>query len=270
MRKFFACMALFMVVTLLSACGDDDSDSSSSSELINKKLGKLVKAVGPYRFYYDNEGRLDYFTKNSQLVEFSYNPDQIDGISASYTSQGFLKSLSSNTGNMTLSANYSYDGAGHLTKLSASYKSGNESYKSEVKLTWKNNLLTNIIWVDEDLDKGGIEKDTYSMVFKYDEESKDDYYNEYAQFAPSLFHFAGIGDGEVEKAMAYIGKLGVGTQYLPSGMDEEWTEEDNGNVSKGTSSRNYSYIFNTDGTLSCVIDGNTRYNYVYESIDTNN
>lgn len=233
--------------------------------------GFRVTAVGNYKYSYDNNGRMKRIGIGNDALEFTYSPDKIimkgsraendQTADVSYTAQGYLKSMNISTGTEKLSASYSYDGSGHLTGISVSYKSPQENYRTKTTLTWRDDLLRQIVFKDEDSNGS----DTYQTAFEYDAEKTIE--NPYLQFAPSLVYFESIGDGELDEGLAYAGKLGKGPRLLPSSCKEDWEEQDGDQTYSGSDSEEFRYGFNIDGALSYVMVGSKRYNYQYEFIE---
>ena len=267
---FCAALILGVLSTSVVACGDDD-DENNESGLVDKELGLRVTAVGNYKYSYDNNGRMKRIGIGNDALEFIYSPDKIimkgsraendQTADVSYTAQGYLKSMNISTGTEKLSASYSYDGSGHLTGISVSYKSPQENYRTKTTLTWRDDLLRQIVFKDEDSNGS----DTYLTAFEYDAEKTIE--NPYLQFAPSLVYFESIGDGELDEGLAYAGKLGKGPRLLPSSCKEEWEEQDGDQTYSGSDSEEFRYGFNIDDALSYVMVGSKRYNYQYEFIE---
>lgn len=254
------------------ACGgDDDEGGSGSSEIgiLDKKLGlRLTSVRAAYngrtydniRYYYTDKNKLDYLDWDGYKLDFSYNPNVIYDknddeeditIDVVYSSEGYIKKMNLKAaGGAIGTASYTYDSKGHLTKVSSSVKAYAENYNENITLTWKNDLLTRIVWIDT-IDE---ETDTYTTNFNYDGDTSVE--NKYFQFAPGLMQFAGLGDGEYEEAFAYVGLLGKGPKQLPSSM----TEDDR--------TYNFRYTLNDNGSLYSAYDGSYKtYYYSYDYLN---
>ena len=270
-KNFIWSLSAIMMAAMLSgglvACSsDDDDDASDTSGVLDNELGLRVMSVGNYKYTYMDDGRLDYVMDRRFKYEFSYSPNRIDSMDVSYTSKGYLKSVSQNTKSNQASANYTYDGDGHLTKITSSVKGEDDNYRCDVTLTWKNDLLRKIVWIDEYYDDGDTYTDRYTSVFEYDVEKNVE--NLFLQFAPSLMQFSGLGDGEIEEALAYVGMLGKGPKYLPSSCETEVEEDEgDGKVDRRTRTKTFQYGFNIDGALSYVTINSERINYKYDFLD---
>ncbi len=283
MKKIIcAGLALLMcggLVFSVTACSGDDDDDNGNSGVVNNDLGLRVIAVGDYKYSYYDDGKLEAIYFYNEPIKFTYKPDKItfseeedeyrdepNSVDVSYTSQGYLKSLSLSDEEYKLSAVYTYDGDGHLTKISSSYSAPNEKYRNEATLTWRNDLLRMIVWGCEDYDEDETDSESHRITFDYDGDNPIE--NPYLQFAASLIEFVGIGDGDLEEGLAHIGKLGKGPKYLPSACQREWEETEGSRVRNGSSKSEFKYGFNIDNALSYVMIGNERINYRYEFVDS--
>ena len=273
--------------TLLSAgfvaCGDDDDDVAPGQGTPSSGTGQLssglrVTRVGDYTFEYDSEGRLTRVSEgNYYSYKFSYNPNKIteeyygddeESYSVGYNSNGYMSSLSyeyvdgdeSESGR----ASFSYDGEGHLIKITTTAKESGYDYdgpyssfdEGTLNLIWKDGRLTNVVdkysWKDSDGDSGN-ETDTWTYDF-----GNNVLENKYLQFPPSILRSI-IEDYDF---LGYVGILGNGPKYLPSSA--KYVEVENGDVVE-EHSYSYSYGFNNDGSLSYCISDGSRYGYSYES-----
>ena len=278
-RFFYAGLALLMwggLAFSFTACSDDDDDENSSG-VINSEVGLRLVSVDRYKYTYYDDGRLETIYYRDEPFRFTYKPDRIwigeeneerdpeDGpayADASYTSQGYLKSLSYSDEHYKISAIFTYDSDGHLTKISVSYAGPEESYRSAATLTWRTDLLRMIAWQTEEYDDEESYGESYKIVYDYDGEELIE--NPHLQFAASLIDFMCIGDGELERGLAHVGKLGKGPKYLPTGCQREWEEVEDGKVHTGTSAREFKYGFNIDNALSYVMINNERITYRYD------
>lgn len=282
MKRFmYAGLALLVwggLAFSVTACSDDE-DEENNSGVIDSEVGLRLVSVGQYKYSYYDDGKLENINYRNEPIKFTYKPDRIwfrdeeekekknpedepAYVDASYTSQGYLKSLSYSDDRHKLSAIYTYDGDGYLTKISASYTGPSDNYRNVVTLTWRTDLLRMITWQCEDYDDEEMFSESYKIVYDYDGEELIE--NPHRQFAASLIDFMGVGDGELEEGLAHVGKLGKGPKYLPTGCQREWEETEDGKVYTGSSSRTFKYGFNIDNALSYVMINNERISYRYD------
>lgn len=305
-KSFIIFGGILLGLTSLNGCSstDDDEGVASTSAGVIEGVAKVrvtqaETQFGNYHFYYDDNGQIDHILNgNYKGYRFTYNPNKViwyenesgeedDEVSISYNSRGYVQKLeasserkdglSSWAGSGTSS--YSYDGAGHLTKISSSWNE-NETEDGETILyttnttttfTWQNDMLLSIA-LEEIEKKNGEATWTHTSTITYDYQSDniEDYYNQYLQYAPSISkRLEGMGDGELEEALAYIGLMGKGPQYLPISSKEEWVEIGNGRTRTGSPSTTFSYGFNKDGTLSYTMVNGRRYTISYSPLQDN-
>lgn len=303
MKKIFKYYLIPLSICLMGAvsfvsCSSDDDDGGGSASngagVIEGKANVRVTKVGNYSFYYDAKGRVDQINYgNKEGFHFKYNPNKVvcfdeDGdqeeVSMSYNSNGYVSKIEASSsakyGNYSWSssgsASYSYDGKGHLTKISSQWKESGtgdgEKYsatgKVNISFTWNNDLLMSIVEEESDTEDGETETSKSVMTYTYATDNPENYFNEYLQYTPSFSkEVEGVGDGEVEEALAYIGLLGKGPQYLPVSSKNEWEEFYDGRKHEGSSSDTFKYGFNGNGTLSYATINGTRYNYSYTALD---
>ena len=294
---FSLCICLFGGMALVSCSSDDDEGAASTDVgVIAGKANVRVTQVGNYRFYYDDKGRIDKIKDgNYEEYHFKYNPNKViwydsdegysdDEVSISYNSNGFVSKVEASSSGKdgsdswqgSGSASYSYDGQGHLTRISSSWKeTGTEDgerysdvWTVSTVLTWKNDMLVKIVEDEKDIEDGETETDNSIVTFTYATDNLDNYLNEYYQCDPSFAkELEGIGDGELEEALAYVGLMGKGSKYLPMSSKKEWEEYYDGKTHEGSSSYTHKYGFNSNGTISYATVNNTRYNYSYSDMD---
>lgn len=285
-------------MSFINCSSDDDDEGSASSNagVITGKANVRVTQVGTYRFYYDDKGRIDHILDgNYEGYRFTYNPNKViwydvssgkdeDEVSISYNSKGFVSKLDASTSgedgtyawNTTGSASYSYDGQGHLVKITSSWKEtgteDGERYTEEgngtTVFTWQNDLLVSVYQEETEKEDGEMETSKSTITYTYATDNLDDYLNEYFQYAPSISNrLEGMGDGELEEALAYVGLMGKGPKYLPMSSQEEWEEYYDGRTRTGSPSYTYRYGFNNNGTLSYATVNGYRYSYSYSNLD---
>ncbi|MBP5508785.1 MAG: hypothetical protein J6Y23_13250 [Prevotella sp.] len=281
---FAVLSALTMTTTSCSSDDDDNGFGSSSAGLLDDEL--RLRSVGNISFYYDEDGRLDYIHTSRGNYNFSYNPGKIttddsDDIPSevSYTSKGYLSSLNEkhvdegSWGSETEigKSSFSYDGSGHLTKVSSTYKitvvekGEKESYteNSTITLTWKSDMLQKVVWDEKD-DDGY--RYTETWTYGYEKDYKENYFNKYCQYAPSVANWL---EDEWVEGIAYVGLFGKGPLYLPSDCDyEDVVIDDEGK--KETDYRSWSsvYSFNSNGSLSYVNYNGRKYSYSYSQVES--
>lgn len=270
------------------ACSDDDEggsgSASSTAGVLDKKTGLRVRGYDGYSFYYDEKGRIDYIRDSYGQWSFSYNPNTIsfldnyggETLKVSYNGSGYLASTSeswSEQGDSYKStgssqASLSYDGSGHLTKISLSEKekkveggeTWEETWTTTYTLTWRNNLLQQVVYKEKGVEDGDTWEETETIVYAYDNE---DYENVYRQWAPFL-----DWEGDIEELLAYAGLLGIGPNKLPSSAEYEEVEIENGKRYTDNGSNTYRYGFNSDGSISYAMVNGSRYNFSYDYAET--
>lgn len=286
----------------LSSCSDDDDDNGGSGSksvgVLDESTGLRVTSAGGYSYVYQEDGRLLYILSGSSCrYEFSYSPNKIvhvddgdyeeaENYTVSYNGSGYVSSASSNgrwednDGDWeeeSSDVSFSYDGSGHLTRVSGTYKETEYSYKEGKTdsengtetyiLTWSNNLLQKVVCTDEGRDEDGPFKyvETYTLSYNNDAMANNaNKYLQYACFADPIF------PGFMER-LCYVGLLGNGPAFLPSGLEYEKKEEyynENGEKKnyEYSGSYTYRYGFNSDGAISYDYEGsyrNATYSYDY-------
>ena len=295
-RNYWSLLAIMMVAVLcvgFVSCGDDDDEGGNGGNGGNgggkpqSEVSALhVTSACGYNYTYDDAGRLESIDDS---YDFSYNPNKITGEDGDYTvgynNKGFLSSLKGSEsyddyyerGEYTESATLSYDGSGHLIKIEGSYKDSwydkedrkNYSYtgKATYTLTWSNNLLQKVSYIDEGKDSDGPFKDTDTYTLTYDNTAMSDYANKWLQYGFFAGDIFGISD-VVITPLFYVGLLGNGPAYLPSSMtDEEYDEsyEDGDKYTYDyTYNYNYRYTFNGDGSIKSINWSNDWSQYTYQ------
>lgn len=218
--------------------GDDVSnDGNSNAGTVTDNNGskyRLTKA-GNTTYSYDSEGKLSSVYANGETYNVSYNPfklthetsqekDVIDNIrlNANGYITGARDVYDYKSGNSSeheeSNASFSYDGNGHLTRMTAS-SSGYEIYNGEkesfngtrtITLTWNDGKLIKV--TDEVAGDGADDDDNYTYEFTYSNATS----NPLCQYTPNLL------DVEVSiiQRLACIGYFGKGPSQLPSGCRE--------------------------------------------------
>ncbi len=291
---FISVCICFLSGMAFTSCSSDDDEGSASSDagVMGDNAKVRVTQVGNYRFYYDEKGRIDHILDGSyEEYQFTYDPNKVisrdseydegeDELSISYNSKGFVQKLDYSTsfteGKYTYdiegSSSYSYDGQGHLKQISSTIKekrTGNgkasiEDGKYSTSFTWENDMLVSIYCYETESEDGETETSESTCTLTYATDNLENYLNKYYQYTPPISdQLEGVGDGELEEALAYLGVMGKGPKYLPISFKEKWEEYYDGETDSGSSTKTLKYGFNSNGTISYVTVNNSRYNYSY-------
>lgn len=255
---------------VFAACSSDDEDygeASNEAGIVKTKSGtKRVYRVGDFRFYYNEDGTLNYYDyyNGHEKRQFSYHPDKMvieDDVfyDMTYTSAGYVAKVDRtekfSSGSESGTAVFSYDGSSHLTQIAYSStetytedgKEYTEKAKQTVDLTWNKDILTKVV-VDERWEEDGeVEKERHTYVFNYDD-AEDNAYCQYTYNILSLL------DTDFDE-LGFVGLFGKGPKQLPTSVDVTEDKDD-------THTYTFSYRFNDDGTLYY---GNGYY-YYYDEI----
>lgn len=290
---FLATILLSSVTISLTACNDDDDEdggggsgiASKTVGIIDSKTGQRITKFGNYKVYYDADGRLDYIADSNGKWTFSYNPNKItfvessngqdkgETVNVSYNGNGYISALSSSYTfeeygmkfSETSKATLSYDGSGHLTKITSSSKmtgsyngeSYSDTYSSNYTLTWKSGQLTKVVGIESGNEDGESYSDTDTWTFSY----SDSYPNTFQQWAPSI---AQSFSGDMVEVLCYVGLLGVGPSQLPGSAEDVYVEDDD----TDTDSYTFNYGFNDNGSLSYSTINGIKYTFSYDYADT--
>lgn len=257
---------------------DDDSPSDTGSETAGQLTTSdgetlWITAVGSYVFEYD-EGKLvminDYTLSENPLTAtyYSYYDDWMVTCYLTVNSSGYVSRLEiDEDDDYTLTVKYSYNSAGHLTKIEGSdfWVDEDESYSSSgdltMELTWEGDYLQKSVYSytysgeDEDGSYAGSEADT--ITYEYGD---DTYPNVTWQYTPATAYAVDFGYYDLTDGLAFVGYFGKGPSYHPDSCDyeyvEKWDEEEDG---YGVS-LSFMYSINSDGTVySYTEDGSTVY-----------
>ena len=273
-----------MVSMAFVSCGDDDDSGSYdvSTVVIETEDGDqlLVIGVGNLRYDYDSDGVLNYFYDGYEYdvtnngTTFTHTYDMFDGaatIQLTLNGNGYITKsvMEDNVGDEDFSETYketcnmSYDGSGHLTKVSASYsyayiddeEKENYSGSGSWTLTWSDGLLTKFVISESESDY----KCTETYEYDY---GNDTYPNTYCQYAPAVW----CESDAVLAELSYIGMIGVGPTYLPSTVEYTETEEEDGDIYSDEGSNSYKFYFDSDGTIYYQTDakGSSKYYFYYD------
>ena len=303
-RNYWSLLAIMMVAVLcvgFVSCGDDDDEGGNGGNGGNgggkpqSEVSALhVTSACGYNYTYDDAGRLESIYDSYDSYDFSYNPNKItdeygDVCTVGYNNKGFLSSLNysesyddyDERGECTASATLSYDGSGHLIKIEGSWKDSgydkedqknySETFKLTYTFTWSNNnLLQKVSYIDEGKNSDSSFKNTDTYTLTYDNTAMSDYANKWLQygcFAELIFN-DDIFD-EVITPLCYVGLLGNGPAYLPSGMTEErynerYEDGDKYSDDHTYNNYNYRYTFNGDGSIKSINYSSDWYQYTYQ------
>ncbi len=257
-------LCLTMIPTLTS-CKDDEPGNGGNAVIMD---GTRLTSVGDIKISYDSEGRVYRFGDDTGYVEIDYKNGLIipsgyneDGVlfKVKFNGKGYISSLTQNWRYDDFdewsegigTASFSYDGDGHLVKVttttsedySENGESGKYSEKSTIELTWRNGNLIHV--AQNGTESDGYEwSEDYALGYNMQE-------NKFRQMTWSQFSCI----FEKFSYMACVGMFGVGSELLPSRIEET----DDG-YSDTTDLR---FTLNSNGTIASEkIDGYTyRYGY---------
>ena len=271
LQKLFFLLVMGFSMCALQACSDDDDDdngggsgsgtpATSVGEVVPGS-GKKLLSAGEYKFFYTPDGKIktvkvdDYmrydftYSPNQIICDYAYNEEYEDKeiYTVSYNKNGYISKMHfTETGsdeygswNDSYTSTLSYDGEGHLVKVTSTFLEQGveegESYKESgtgtVILTWENGLLTKY----ESTEKWGDGSEKEIITFEY-EDGK--YWNKYKQYASFMYGF-----------YFYLGLYGNGPDYLPVSATETYIEEYEGEEYSDSETESFTYEFNEDGTL---------------------
>lgn len=239
--KLFASAAVLIGGLSFASCSSDDGDAVSSEG--NPSAGTVTDSNGAkYRltkaggisYSYDSYGKLSSIYVNGETYNASYNPfkltsgessnekDVIDNIRLN--ANGYITGLrevydytsSSVSDHEEGTASLSYDGNGHLTRITVSsssyeiYNGEKESYSgtATLTLTWNDGKLTKVTE-----ESTGDDEDSSTYEFTYSNATS----NPLCQYTPNILDF----DLEILQALSCIGYLGKGPSVLPSSCKHE-------------------------------------------------
>jgi len=290
MKKFFYLSVVLLGGLVVGSCsGDDDDDNgggkgSSSAGVIDSRQGILLKSVDNFRFFYTDNGRLDYFTEDnrdryemgSNTINFVNEDGEEEEIELKYNGSGFLTTIKDSysfteerlTVNFSGKATLSYDGSGHLTKISLSStekgvedgKSYTETSTNNISFSWRSNLLTSVESLWKEVEDENVYTGSEWYHYEYNDAALENNVNKYCQYAPSIVRWG----EDLWRALAYVGMLGVGPNCLPSGCEYGYEDYEDGKLDEEyKNTESYRYQFNSDGTLSVCYRGSRSYNFSY-------
>ena len=309
--KCLCLVAALATACSLASCSDDDDDGGSdegnpNAGLIETTAGTtlLLTSVGNIDFDYE-DGKLVQIETSYFTITVSYYPFTITVTYDGDNGTMVFSNISVNGNGYITSANFSeeysyegkydsysetgsgsvkcsYDGNGHLTKMTCSASgSGKDveddetySYSSSLSasatLSWSGDLLQNVScsynasgkedgdsWEEEDAEE-------------YDYENSTSYPNTTYQYTPNTT--GGwcdlVIDYDIFYALAYLGYFGKGPSYHPVSVEIEgyWKEFEDGEETDDDEvdySLSYSYSLNSDGSVYYSSVGSSKTYFTY-------
>ena len=261
---------------------DDDSPSDTGSETAGQLTTSdgetlWITAVGSYVFEYD-EGKLvmigDYILTDNPLTATYYDEDYTETCYLTVNSSGYVSQLKiDENDDLTYTLKYSYNSAGHLTKIEGgdSWVDEDESYSSSgdltMELTWEGDYLQKSVmsytYSGEDEDGSYEGSITSTIIYEYGD---DTYPNVTWQYTPATAYAVEFGyyDYDLMDGLAFVGYFGKGPSYHPDSCDyeeevEKWEEDGEWDEEVYSDSLGLScmYSINSDGTVYSYEDDNT-------------
>ena len=259
-----AIFSLIFATNLLTACDDDDDDSGSS--VYNNEATVMTTADGDkllvtycdqFTYTYDDEGNLTCVSNGFYgSLKVDSDPFTLEGsltsISLTVNGNGFITkcvfAYEYEDEECDETSNFSYDGSGHLTKLSYSGTEYGDAISGNITLTWSNGKLTKMVQSETCKEEDGDSyKETATYTFSYDDEIE----NTTKQYVPTFFDYCGeeplFGGIFNCSAFAYIGLLGVGSTYLPESVYIEFSDDA---ADEDDTEVDFTYSFNNNGSVS--------------------
>lgn len=282
-------MLCVMTLPLILACGNDtDEDSTpTSADVLDKNNGLRVMKVGDVTYYYTDKGQIDYlldgiydrydFSDTPNRIIYTTEGDEKHILSLLYNSAGYITNVSStgngsdSEGSWSLNANtsISYDNNGHIIETSGSGKESgtnqdgstfSEKWSVKYIFTWNNNILIQVDRTERIERNGNTENETETWIYTYADHLNK---NVYCQWTPSFKHAFGS-----DIVFSYIGLCGKGPSSLPISAKQHYDNYFDGKSHITDKSYTYRYGFNNDGSVSYNYVNSTRYDFSYESNDT--
>ncbi|MDO4160313.1 MAG: DUF4595 domain-containing protein [Prevotellaceae bacterium] len=261
----------------LASCGDDDDDNGGSSNG-SDKAGVLtttdgtsiyLKQVGSLSFAYDTSGKVTSCSYYTDDYNFTYNPftithesnesygtTKVELSNISLNGKGYITKMKESIYDTWSDGSYesssgtysfSYDGSGHLTKVSGSgswtYYEDGETEKGSVHieyhLTWSNGNLVKVVYKYNDSG----EEETETVTNDYDTSLYPNVTRQYTNnyFAQSI---------EDLDFLFFLGYLGVAGEYHPVSATYVCTYEDEDTQETDTDSYKYKYTLNSNGSVA--------------------
>lgn len=270
MNKLSIYSLLLAAGCAFTACSSDDDDTNSAGTPgainVSKTPGVLttedgsqvrITYTGNRSVSYDSQDRV----KSVGSWDFSYSPFTISNGSYQWsdikqnangyiTSMKFEKDDYYSSSDVSASCSMTYDGSGHLAKLTGSASLGSStSDKASFNsvLTWSSGNLQQIVTTVKSQYDGESSTDTYTYVFGYRSSGNSNTVHQYNPFVAEAL--LGMLDDYVAPAdLCLLGYLGVAGNNHPSSV--ECTRESSYRSYDGQSEYSFSYRFNNDGTLS--------------------
>lgn len=279
---------LASTLTITSCSSDDDEGSGApnadNSVITNANGDKLrLTSDGVFNYHYNSEGLPVGYNTRYGNYSISYNPmvittpDEDEKITFSLNGAGYISSAHVESKSYddqykeseaySGDVSYSYDGSGHLVRVTAS-ESGyyieingeryNTSETAVAEYTWSDGKLMKASMVWNSNDDGKIGTETEQYTFEYGNAKL----NTLNQFSHSMLDAYSLIFDDFEEC-AFFGLFGKPSNAFPTKVIETWNNS-NYDGQNHTSSINPTYSFNSDGTLSNERYRST-YNYSYSN-----
>lgn len=274
------CGLMFTAVLAFTGCSDDDDEGGGTPNAGNSYITTadgeklLMTSDGHDSYSYNADGLPTSWGWGSYSI--SYDPQRLsysdrENYDFTLNGAGYFSAVSGTYEDEyrkgSYRATFSYDGSGHLVKVS---ESGSETYYEDGEkytetgsattiLTWTNGNLTKVEWKYSGNDDGDKYSGTETYTFDYD----GDYANPLGQFSHSLTYVYDFMDGCED--LAFFGFYGKSSKQLPSKITEKWTETDSEGTYSDTDIYTASYTFNGNGTLKTEKFMYFTYSYAYSS-----
>ncbi len=284
---FYWLMTLVLPVALVS-CADDEDDAQPSvakpGEIDTGGGERLLvsgisnNSMNLYTYIHGSDGTLTYFgigdseeydvTYNPMMMmdygEFSYGNNR--GYSFTLNGDGYATDIEARepwdeydyvTERSHARYGFSYDELGYLVRVTGEVQETSSLVTKSVEfsedLVWENGNLVQVETRSTQVVSGEAASTSKMYVYEY-----GDTQNKYAQGLMAFDSYF-VPDG-----FSFIGITGRGTTMLPkSCILSEWDGSDN---PAETTSFDYSYTFNTDGTIHTERVNADTYTYAYFTI----
>lgn len=288
LNYLFVCGIMLASTLTITSCSSDDDEGSGApnadnSVITNANGDKLrLTSDGVFNYHYNSEGLPVGYNTRYGNYSISYNPmvittpDEDEKITFSLNGAGYISSAhvesKSNDDQYKESeaysgdVSYSYDGSGHLVRVTAS-ESGyyieygeryNTSETAVAEYTWSDGKLMKASMVWNRNEDGEVYTDTEEYTFEYGNATQ----NTLGQFSHSMLKAYTLIFNDFEEC-AFFGLFGKPSNAFPTKVIEGWSDSER-NDQIHTRSVNPTYSFNSDGTLSSERYRST-YNYSYSN-----
>lgn len=250
----FACGMMLAASISFSACSSDDDGGSGNpnadnSVIVNNKGEKLfVTKVGRHILSYNGVGLLTHvnteyegYTIDWENMSITWNDGE--KYNFSLNGAGYISGFSISTEDGSESFSFEYDGEGHLLGFT---KRGVEEVVS-TRNTYSNGMLVKIEKYEKFHEDGEDCETRDIYTFSYDNQSLVNSLLQCTMSTNTAFPDC-WGHYDIESVLWLAGLFGKPSSMLPTKVvDARETTYRNGMSS--TTTCNFSYTFNTDGTL---------------------